>query len=68
MDTQDTDAQESLRNCGQINIRKDLSEECQIDVLLHELGHILGRTDWHGKRYGLGYSDAYKLWLDVVKE
>jgi hypothetical protein len=57
-----------VNNGWQIDIRSDLSEDSQVETLLHEYAHIHGRTPWHGPQFGIAYAAVYKIWLLFVRE
>ena len=56
-----------IGNGWQIDIRNDLSEDSQVETLMHEYAHILGRTPYHGRKFGISYSEVYKIWLAFVR-
>jgi len=44
----------------QVRISSDRSDQSQIEILLHELSHVLTGTVWHGRRWGESYATVYR--------
>lgn len=52
-----------------ISIDKNLSEDCQVLMLLHEWSHMLSwdsipdEGEEHGPTWGLAYALVYRIWI-----
>jgi hypothetical protein len=54
-----------------IRIRKNISEDAQLILLPHEVGHMLSydtdkHPSQHGPHFGIGYSEAWQSYLRWV--
>ena len=52
-----------------ICIDKKLPEYYAVEVLLHEIGHVLSwdkDTDFHGPNWGKAYSFVYRTYLEIT--
>ena len=52
----------------QIDVATRYSEETQVDTLIHEFAHVVGRTNYHGKAFGIAYAEVYGMWIAWCKE
>ena len=54
-----------------VKVNRLLDEYHSIDVLLHEVAHVVAwekDEDVHGRNWGLAYSKIYRKFLDFVDE
>ena len=52
-----------------IRIDKNLLENSAMDILIHELSHVMAWScEEHGREWGIAYSKVYRLYLKWIDE
>jgi hypothetical protein len=61
-------AQSFLDGSWVIRINQHQSWQMALETLIHEMGHVLGETENHGRMWGIKYAFVYRMYQDWLEQ